>query len=198
MSVVIGVGGRLEAGKDAFSDYLVEKHGFVKLGMSDTLAEALYRLNPYIQEGYEYYPYQDFLEYRGGYVEAKKNPEVRRLLQVLGTEVGRDLLGQDIWVKAAKRRIDEHTAAGTNVVITGVRFPNELAMFDRPDIWHTQWVDPITTTVWVERGGSTAAHSSEASVSSEDFEYVLDNLGTLEELHTSAERLYAGILADYA
>ena len=48
MSRLIGLGGKLRAGKDAVGDYLEEKHDFVKLGMSDALNDALLKLNPYI------------------------------------------------------------------------------------------------------------------------------------------------------
>ena len=48
MNRLIGLGGKLRAGKDAVGDYLEEKHDFVKLGMSDALNEALLTLNPWI------------------------------------------------------------------------------------------------------------------------------------------------------
>jgi hypothetical protein len=219
LTLVIGVGGRLTAGKDAFADHLVAEHGFVKLGMSDTLAEALYRLNPWIpvvtvgkEESWVWALFRKLRRLRGdlgshsrtsvhwfryqrlvdelGYVEVKKNPEVRRLLQVLGTEVGRELLGQNIWVDAAAKRISE---AGPRVVITGIRFPNELDMIEKLNT-----NDRAATSVWIERPGlSTGTHSSEGSLSSQEFEYVLDNAGTLEELHMKTSHLLFTIEEDF-
>ena len=47
--------------------------------------------------------YREAIEERG-YTEAKAEfPEVRRLLQVFGTEVGRDLFGENVWVDIMKR-----------------------------------------------------------------------------------------------
>ena len=228
--LVLLVGGRLTSGKDAFADHLVAKHGFVKLGMSDTLADALYRLNPILDTGpsatvglWRVHPTNiwnnlkvvltgkgnfkdwvisrgEFARYQGlvdkvGYVEAKKNLEVRRLLQALGTEVGRELLGENIWVEAAKKKILELTAAGHNVVITGIRFPNEIALEQQLNTGHI-----VAASVWVDRPSLPpleAGHSSETSVGRNDFEYGLDNTGTLEDLYEAADALLSEVRADY-
>ena len=46
----------------------------------------------------------------------------RLALQRLGTEAGRDVFHQDIWIYALENRIRHHK----NVVITDTRFPNEI------------------------------------------------------------------------
>ena len=56
-----------------------------------------------------------------GWDEAKKTEEVRRLLQIFGTEIGRSLLGENIWVELATRNLE----SSKNYVFTDVRFPNE-------------------------------------------------------------------------
>lgn len=200
--IVILLGGKLAAGKDEVADVLVEKHNFVKLGMSDVLAEALYRLNPLIQ----FYPkeipnsegavnasvvrYQQFVD-TSGYVEAKKNPEVRRLLQKLGTEVGRELLGENIWVDAVKKKIYAELNAGVaGVVLTGTRFPNELTIVESINELH--YSDEVfATSVYVTRPGheGDGSHASEVSLGSEDFEYEFINDSTLDELKTRAEKV---------
>src|SRR6478735_5398543 len=115
MTQIVGIGGKLASGKDAIADYLVSEYGWVKFGMSDALATALYTLNPFIPAsvherkrvkflgiplwksrskyttaagGRPYAELYDSL----GYVQVKEITEVRRLLQVLGTEVGRKQL----------------------------------------------------------------------------------------------------------
>jgi hypothetical protein len=200
MPLVILVGGRLTSGKDTFADHLVAAHGFVKLGMSDTLAEALYRLDPWIPiletpQGRELLRYQRIVD-QVGYVQAKKNPEVRRLLQILGTEVGRQLLGQNIWVDAAKKKILELTSAGKDVVITGIRFPNELRLgYDLSNNHSTPAASVWVTRPSVEQGNST--HASEGSVSADDFEYVLTNDKDLKSLYTATDALLDTIRTDY-
>lgn len=195
--IVILVGGLLTAGKDEFADRLVAEHGFVKLGMSDTLREATRRLTSvYVRVDDNFVTVPELLE-SVGYVRAKElSPGYRVLLQELGTEVGRDLLGKNIWVEAAKSRIletmEQHPAG---VVLTGARFPNELDMVQ----YFEEWRDITATSVWVDRPGLEAAsHASEGSVSRNDFEYVLNNTGTLEDLAMASDELLALIRADYS
>jgi hypothetical protein len=212
---LIGLGGKLRAGKDAVGDYLVENKNFVKLGMSDALNEALLKLDPIIRvdlddDGVAALRYQQ-LHAQVGYVEAKKNPEVRRLLQVLGTEVGREMIDQQVWVNIAKRKIQEHWDAGRNVVITAIRFPNEIDMVLNLG-GYTVWVErpaesrseglagyegvpghSMTLKAHTEAPGASQStlqtHASETSVSEEDFEFTLVNDSDLENLYSLTERL---------
>lgn len=208
MSKIIGIGGKLASGKDAVSDHLVAEHGWVKLGMSDALAEALYALNPSVPaEGWTaklgwfrnwlfktffsksqiglgfYVPYQ-YLVDEYGYVEAKTNDEARRLLQKLGTEVGRKIIGESTWTDIVVRRAREAAKTAPGVIITGIRFPNELDMITdelEGELW---WVNrPSLQTT------SNAGHSSENSVSSVDFDRVLMNDGTLKDLYDKVDDL---------
>ena len=134
MRPLILLGGRLASGKDTVADYLVESRGYVKLGMSDPLNEAMMKLNPWVGTQSDVYGmpggarrYRDILT-QVGYVKAKEMfSEVRRLLQVFGTEVGRELFSDSVWVDIAKRRLKDALATGApGAILTGVRFPNEL------------------------------------------------------------------------
>lgn len=209
---LIGLGGELRAGKDEAADRLVEKHGYVKMGMSDVLNEALLKLNPWIEVpgGREEFSilkrYSEFHD-AVGYVEAKKNPEVRRLLQVLGTEVGRDMIDPDVWVNMAEARIRNYWARGKDVVITAMRFPNELEMLKRLG-GHSVWIDrsaserlesfgevdtPGKGVEGAESGteGATVGitgHASETSVNADMFTWTLTNEGTLDELYTKVDK----------
>lgn len=196
MTKLVGIGGRLAAGKDAVADHLVEKHGWIKLGMSDPLLEVAVTLDPYIPyREYEDTKYGRPLENpknirlsklvdRLGYVKAKENAEVRRFLQVLGTDVGRNMIGEDLWVRKAEEAILTQMARGKNVVITGVRFENELKMVD--------WNEGLL--VWVDRPGQslTAAtgHASE-QLTSDGFDITLVNDGTLEDLYKKVDEQIA-------
>lgn len=177
-TLVIGIGGLLRSGKDTVADYLVKEHDFVKLGMSDALADALYVLNPVIWYRSDAVHYQ-WIVNKLGYVVAKTVPEVRRLLQVLGTEVGRNMISPTVWVDITQARINALTAAGKRVVITGIRYQNELDMIHALSgvAW---WVDrPEVNT------GST--HSSETSVTGDDFDAVIENTCSISTVYKITE-----------
>lgn len=186
---LIGLGGRLRAGKDAVADHLVDAHGFAKVGMSDALHEAMLAINPILDpgdsaHGGEPATYRDAIAALG-YVRTKAEyPEARRLLQALGTEVGRNMIGENVWVDIMKRKIAALRAEGRDVVVTGLRFGNEVLAI----------ADAGGTTIWVHRpseaaSAAVAAHASETSVDAGDFHEVLLNAGTLEELQRTAESL---------
>lgn len=207
MTRIVGIGGKLASGKDAVSDHLVENHGWLKLGMSDALADALYTLNPWIPTGIDLNKptwkqrlahligrgkdeftaverYQDYFN-QYGYVRVKENDEVRRLLQILGTEVGRKQISESIWTDIMERKVREGVAAGyPGVIVTGVRFPNEIeAISDNlgGELW------------WVSRpslaAGSNAGHASENSVNAADFDTTIVNDGSLLDLYAKVDRL---------
>lgn len=183
---LIGLGGYAEAGKDAVADVLVDL-GWRKTYMSKPLEQALLTLDPvivpnetdsvdllgdiaYSYGGIRYSVVHAILGYEG----SKKLPEVRRLLQVLGTEVGRNMFGQDVWVNIVFAEVDALRTDGFSVAITGIRYTNELAAL------HLR----RGQAVWVDRGGEPVnAHSSDNTLGPGDFDDVIDNLGDLDALH---------------
>jgi len=185
MSAVFGIGGALRSGKDTVADYLVEEYGWIKMGMSEPLNDALLALNPMIpvrEWGIfsKYVSYEE-LYLQVGYTEAKTNPEVRRLLQVLGTEVGREMIDENVWVDIAKRRIEAETSRGENVIMTGMRFPNEVRMIQELE----------GTNFFVSRPGvdSVSSHASETSVDKSLFDIEIENDGSLGELYAELDDL---------
>ena len=116
---------------------LVENHGYVRFAFADALKSMALVLNPIvIAEGMDpVYTLPDgtallipvtleTLVSEAGWEFAKQVPEVRRFLQVLGTEAVRDHLGENAWVDALDLSIGR-AGDPVNVVITDVRFPNE-------------------------------------------------------------------------
>jgi hypothetical protein len=184
---LIGLGGRLRSGKDAAADHLVAEHGFVKLGMSDALHEAMLAIDPVINiwDDGTFERYAEAVA-EHGYVAVKRDyPEARRLLQNLGTEVGRNMIGENVWSNITARKIDDHRGAGHRVVVTGLRFPNEIQMVRELG----------GQTIWVERpgleSGSSSTHASETSVGPDDFGAVLLNDQDLPGLHHRVSDLLA-------
>ena len=135
--MLIGVTGYAQAGKDTVADYLVEEYGFTKFAFADALRNLALTLNPWVVD-HDWQSYVDespeprrlaWLVNELGWDGAKQNPEVRRFLQVLGTEGVRDHLGKDSWVNALD--LVWMQSGAKNVVISDVRFPNEAEYVHR-------------------------------------------------------------------
>ena len=196
---LIGLGGYQEHGKDAAADALVLDRGWVKMGMSQPLNAALTVMNPWVKlswiENYEYPEalkalwlaeqtgfarYADLVE-AVGYTDTKLHKDARDYLRLLGTEVGRAMFGEDVWVDAAVRTITGHLRSGRSLAVTGIRYRNELDMIESLG----------GTTVWVERPGHPVpdtTHSSETTLGADDFMVCVENSGTLTELNEAAVR----------
>jgi hypothetical protein len=130
---IIGVTGYAQHGKDSLGQLLVDEFEYTRVGFADALKTMALRLNPvtttrwYVTD-VEVVRLQAEVD-DGGWESAKKNPEVRRILQVLGTECVRDIIGPDAWVAALHRSLDPTK----RYVITDVRFPNEADFIRRMD-----------------------------------------------------------------
>lgn len=107
---------------------------------------------------------------------------LREGLQKLGTEYGRDMIGETIWLDAMDRELVKHAAAGAvGVVIDDLRFANEYGF-----LWQRN-----ARFVRVERAGHMGCLNTHASESDwVDFtaDAVIVNDGGVEELRYKAIR----------
>jgi hypothetical protein len=136
--MIIGITGRAQHGKDSVGKRLVDEYGFTRFAFADALKSMALTLNPLIDgDLFDEAPARlaDIVELFG-WEKAKEYPDARRFLQVLGTEAVRDHLGEDAWVMALLKKINEaflwtfapdgvSSTPDGNIVITDVRFPNE-------------------------------------------------------------------------
>lgn len=171
---LIGVSGRKRSGKDSFAERLTGAHGFTRVAFADPMRELALALDPLISEGWRLSELVDAFGWEG----AKENPEVRRTLQRLGTEGGRKVLGENIWVDTA---MTTARAIGGPVVFTDVRFPNEAEAVKRAG----------GVVVRIERQdlpqGDT--HPSETAMDDWLFDFIVHNDDSLEYLHSEADRI---------
>lgn len=168
----VGLSGWARAGKDTVADYLVNNNGYLKMSFADPMREALRRLDPLITVG-EMHGVGLASAVDGlGWEELKAlSPDIRGLMQRMGTEVGREMFGEDFWVDAALDRIPD----GSNVVFADVRFPNEAKA-----------IKALGGSVWrVERDGVGPAndHISETALDDYDFDHVVSNNADVDSLY---------------
>lgn len=115
-----------------------------------------------------------------------KGMTARELMQVTGTEFGRDLLYPEVWLDAWRRDVEALLRAQIPVVVDDVRFPNEaqtvlllggaLVSIDRPG--HQS--DPK---------GATNGHRSEGGLVNFPVCHTLVNDGTVVDLQQKALQL---------
>ena len=191
---LIGLGGVAFAGKDSVADHLENVYGWIKTYMSKPLETALLRIDPWVSVKKPNWEPQtwpedalgntEWLRYSElhktvGYDYSKKCLDARDYLQKLGTEVGRNMFDQNVWVNIGFSEVDKLTEEGFNVAMTGIRFPNELqAIKERNGL-----------AVWIERPGFSPVnqHASDNTLHKQDFDIAIHNIGTLEELYDSVK-----------
>ena len=162
-SVIIGLAGYAQSGKDTVAQILINKYGFERLAFADKIRDILYDLNPMV--GGE--PLQLKVDVEG-WDKAKQHPEVRRMLQKLGV-AARQHLDESIWVVPVLSNMNTG-----NYVITDVRFDNEASMIRTcgGEVWRVSrpGVGPVNN------------HVSETQLDNISADRTLLNGGTVEEL----------------
>ncbi|MEU6959621.1 hypothetical protein [Streptomyces chrestomyceticus] len=175
---LIGFAGAARSGKDTAASFLVE-HGWQRKAFADPVRDMLYALNPDLRDPSGFLGVADLAERVDtyGWEKVKRvHPEVRRYLQRLGTEAGREVLGADVWVNALFRDCEEWD---TPVVITDVRFPNEAEAIRNHGGVVVNILRPSRAPI------AAADHISENALVDYDFDVTVLNSGTLEGLRAS-------------
>lgn len=206
---LIGVVGFISSGKGTVGD-LLEQKGFIKDSFAKPLKDAcavMFGWPRDLLEG-DTETSRQWREVPDLFWSEKmgKNFSPREALQLLGTEAGREVFHKDIWVNSLLKR-----SQGKDVVITDVRFKNEIGFIhkndgivirvkrgDEPD-WYE---DAITFNKgdryigWelakdrlIEKG----IHQSETDWIGSKFDYVIENNGSLKELGNKVDDLLLNI-----
>lgn len=168
---VVGISGYGQSGKDTIGSTLVA-HGYVRDAFADRIREGLYRLDPLLEDGRRVTQLVDEL----GWEKAKTStPEVRALLQRLGVDMGRGILGDNVWVDLTLNRVPD----GARLVITDCRFPNEAEAVKR--LGGTMW------RVWRPGYEPVNSHYSEVALDDWVFDRRFENTGTMADLAVQVE-----------
>jgi hypothetical protein len=202
--MIIGICGFIGSGKDTAADYLVGFHGFRRDSFAGTLKDAVSAVFGWDRE---------LIEGRTPEARAWREqvdtwwanrlgmPHLtpRWILQWWGTEVCRNHFHDDIWIAALEARLARRT---DHTVISDVRFPNEIkaireqggkiVWIQRGELpsWHIMAAkanagDLFARTKLTELG----IHASETAWVGTDFDAVIDNNGSIEDLYNQLKSL---------
>lgn len=181
--VLLGLSGYAQSGKDTAAKHLVGS-GWTRVSFADKLRAFTYAVNPLVpkvidgipaavvSDGQTYIMVERLSELvdRVGWEAAKNdNTEVRSLLQKVGTDAGRKVIGENVWVDAVMADLPEG-----DLVFTDCRFENEA--------------DAIRNAgglvFRVNRPGKTRInrHVSETALDDYGFDAIIENDGTPDDL----------------
>jgi len=182
---LIGIAGKARSGKDTVGNHLVEYYNFHRYAFADPIKKACCEMFGITMK--------DFADDVKEVVNEFWKYSPRQMAQLLGTEGGRILFDEDIWVKRAEVEWNNFISGNNELelntfgklplgmVITDVRFDNEA-----------EWVRSMGGEVWhIEREGTQKVnnHVSEAGVTAYAGDYVIANNGTIEELFAYVDQL---------
>ena len=176
--MIIGVCGAAGAGKGSVAKIL-ESRGFATLSFADPLYAAVSAIT-----GLSVAELQDrrLKEEPIGWIGSSP----RRLLQTLGTDWGRNMIHDEIWVMATMQRVLD----GGDYCIPDVRFVNEAAAIKARGgvVWRVD--RPCRSTL----ESAAASHESERGIPPEYLDAVIQNYGTLADLEAAISGLLAATI----
>ena len=190
--MLIGIVGLIGSGKDTVAEHLVTQHGYTRDSFAKSLKDAVSAMFNWDREMLEgnTESSRHWREQPDTFWSEKFGKPVtpRWVLQHFGTEVMRGNMYDAIWVDSCIGRYK-----GQNTVISDTRFPNEVKKIREHGgiiILVKRGDDPEWFTNYVEGNiEPTGIHSSEYAWAKEEFDYVIENNGTKEQLSAKLDEL---------
>jgi hypothetical protein len=208
--MIIGIAGFQGSGKDTIADYLQNFHGFKRDSFAATLKDAVAAVFGWDRE---------LLEGRTTESRAWRetvdpwwtdrlnmpNLTPRLVLQKWGTEVARQAWHDDTWIASLENKLNK---SHNDIVITDVRFPNEIAAVKRaggvvirvvrgPEpAWYDLAVETNAGSFNHMKNAYPEVHPSEWAWIGTKFDAVIDNNAAgLDPLYAQVKRLIQDLQA---
>ena len=202
--MIVGFMASGESGKSKCAEILADELGFTRVSYTEPIITVLYEINPIVlvtpedyqkvikemewKQASQFYDmrinnYGGFYYFRDlhvflGYDVSKRIKMVREYYQRAGTEAGRNLYGQDVWINLAEKKFDK----SENVVIENVRFENEALSVLRKDGFLVKINRPGF--------GNINNHISDTGIPYHLATHTLENDGTVADLPQKVRDLY--------
>lgn len=177
--MIIGLHGAAGCGKDTLASYLVshpELYGSWSIyRMAGPLKAGLSAMFNIPMEDIENPDLKNSSDYKFG-------KSIRYMAQTLGTEWGRNMIANDVWIQMAKENITSLLGM-RDVVVTDVRFDNEAETIREMGGKIIHIIRPMNPhTISVESGG-VSSHVSEKILPAHLIDCTIFNDTTVDELY---------------
>jgi len=203
--MIIGVCGFIGSGKDTVADYLQNFHEFRRDSFASTLKDAVSAVFGWDRELLEGRT-KEAREWREQvdpwWAERLNMPTLtpRWILQYWGTEVCRKGFNDDIWIASLENKVRK---SKDSIVISDCRFPNEIKAIKQQG-GQVFWVQRGPLPEWYDLAlqenlhGSEEAkwelirrkvHVSETAWVGTEFDAIIDNNGTIQDLYDQVKSL---------
>ncbi len=207
--MIIGVCGFIGSGKDTIADYLVNFHEFRRESFANTLKDAVsavFGWDRTMLEGRTKHAREWREQVDPWWAERLNMPNLtpRWVLQYWGTEVCRKAFHDDIWIASLENKLRN---SKDDVVISDCRFPNEIESIRNAGgiiVWvkRGELPDWYNLAVSANQGHNLAhqelkrlgIHASETAWVGTEFDFILDNNGSIDELYSQVKSQVLGRL----
>ena len=183
--MVIGVSGPAHSGKDTIADWFVANRGFKAVSFAGPLKRA-------VSELFDIPLDSMFDPAKKELVDARWKTSPRALMQWLGTDVMRNQVDKEFFVKHLGWRLEKMVIEeGHNVIVTDVRFDNEAELiraFPRNCMIRVDASERIKKSPLAKE---TRTHATELGVSEAFIDHVVDNNTSIESLYEQLDALDA-------
>jgi len=201
--MIIGICGFIGSGKDTAADYLVNFHEFRRESFASSLKDAVAHIFGWDREMLEGRTKEsrEWRETKDAWWSTRLGRDItpRHILQYWGTEVCREGFHDDMWIASLENKLRK---TQDDVVISDCRFPNEIAAIKSQGgkiVWVQRGITPHWYTIaeQANRGdnkarewlGLNGIHASEYSWAGTNFDAIIDNNGTIENLYSQLKSL---------
>ena len=205
--MVVGIVGFIGSGKDTVADFLVNFHEFRRESFASTLKDsvaAVFGWDRTLLEGRTAEAREWREQVDPWWAERLDMPTLtpRWVLQYWGTEVCRRSFHDDIWIASLENKLRN---SKDNIVISDCRFPNEIQAIKKAGgqiVWVQrgalpEWYDDAVSAnqghnIGINNMKLRKIHASEWAWLGNEFDHVIDNNGTIDDLFKQAQSLVIG------